>query len=48
LFTPVFALSRVAGWAAHVSEQYDDNWLIRPRSECVGPQEQLYVPIDER
>lgn len=37
LFTPIFAVSRIAGWAAHVIEQHDDNRLIRPRAEYVGP-----------
>jgi citrate synthase len=37
LFTPVFAVSRISGWAAHVIEQLDDNRLIRPRAEYLGP-----------
>lgn len=37
LFTPIFALSRIAGWAAHVIEQHDDNRLIRPRADYTGP-----------
>ena len=37
LFTPVFAVSRISGWAAHVIEQLDDNRLIRPRAEYIGP-----------
>ena len=49
LFTPIFAISRVSGWTAHILEQYADNRLIRPRAEYVGPTEQSsYVPIDER
>jgi len=48
LFTPVFAVSRIAGWAAHVLEQYADNRLIRPRAEYVGERNVPYVPIDER
>ena len=48
LFTPVFATSRVAGWIAHVLEQYADNRLIRPRAEYTGPVDQHYIPIDER
>jgi citrate synthase len=48
LFTPIFALSRVAGWTAHVYEQYSDNRLIRPESEYVGPMDVRYTPIDQR
>jgi citrate synthase len=49
LFTPIFAISRVAGWAAHVIEQHDDNRLIRPRAEYVGPAYPApYTPIDNR
>ena len=49
LFTPIFATSRIAGWTAHVIEQLDDNRLIRPRAEYIGPQyPNRYVPIDQR
>jgi len=48
LFTPIFACSRISGWTAHVLEQYDNNRLIRPRAEYVGPRGLKYVPIDER
>lgn len=48
LFTPVFAMSRIVGWTAHVMEQYEDNRLIRPRSNYVGPAQRPYVPIAER
>ncbi len=49
LFTPIFAISRVAGWAAHVLEQLDDNRLIRPRAEYTGPAYPFaYVPVEER
>ncbi len=48
LFTPIFACSRITGWTAHVLEQYENNRLIRPRAEYVGPRGQKYVPIDER
>ena len=37
LFTPIFAVSRISGWAAHVIEQLDDNRLIRPRADYLGP-----------
>jgi citrate synthase len=48
MFTPVFATSRVAGWAAHILEQYGDNRLIRPRAEYIGNKNVAYVPIDRR
>ena len=49
LFTPIFAVSRISGWTAHVMEQLVDNRLIRPRAEYVGPAyPQHYVPIDRR
>jgi len=48
LFTPVFAISRMAGWTAHVLEQYGNNRLIRPRAEYTGPRNVPYVPIGER
>jgi citrate synthase len=49
LFTPVFAVSRISGWAAHVIEQLDDNRLIRPRADYIGPSyPQHYVPVDQR
>ena len=47
-FTPIFAMSRVVGWAAHVLEQHANNRLIRPRAEYTGPGRQTYVPIDRR
>jgi citrate synthase len=49
LFTPIFAVSRIAGWAAHVMEQLDDNRLIRPRAEYLGPEyPSPYIPVDQR
>jgi len=48
LMTPIFALARMAGWTAHVREQYADNRLIRPESEYIGPLDRTYVPIEER
>ena len=48
LFTPIFAVSRVSGWIAHILEQYANNRLIRPRAEYTGPGMQKYVPINER
>ena len=49
LFTPIFAVSRIAGWAAHVIEQLDDNRLIRPRAEYIGPKHPApYVAMNQR
>jgi citrate synthase len=48
LFTPVFAISRMSGWTAHVLEQYGNNRLIRPRADYVGPRHVPYTPLDER
>ena len=49
LYTPIFAVSRIAGWAAHVIEQLDDNRLIRPRAEYIGPiYPSPYVPMEDR
>ena len=49
LFTPIFAISRISGWAAHVIEQHDDNRLIRPRADYLGPAYPApYIPLSER
>lgn len=49
LFTPFFAVSRIAGWTAHLLEQYHDNRLIRPRADYIGPDPSLkWVPVDQR
>src|SRR5215467_8817322 len=49
LYTPIFAVSRMSGWTAHILEQYADNRLIRPRAEYIGPvYPQRYQPIDRR
>lgn len=48
LFTPIFAVSRMSGWLAHILEQYENNRLIRPRADYIGPVNQKYVPIDQR
>lgn len=47
-FTNVFACARAAGWTAHIMEQYEDNRLIRPKAEYVGPEGLKVPPIDER
>ena len=48
LYTPIFAVSRVGGWLAHVLEQWEDNRLIRPRAQYTGPEDAEFVPVDER
>jgi citrate synthase len=49
LFTPIFAVSRIAGWAAHVMEQHGDNRLIRPRADYTGPAWPApYIPVANR
>ncbi|HEY2001164.1 MAG TPA: citrate synthase [Acidobacteriaceae bacterium] len=49
LFTPIFAVSRISGWAAHVIEQHDDNRLIRPRADYIGAEYPAeYTPIEKR
>lgn len=48
LFTPIFAISRTAGWTAHILEQLDNNRIIRPRAEYTGLYNQHYMPIDLR
>jgi citrate synthase len=49
LFTPIFAVSRIAGWSAHIIEQFEDNRLIRPRAEYTGPAyPNKYVAIENR
>ena len=49
LFTPIFAVSRISGWSAHVIEQLDDNRLIRPRADYIGPSyPQHWIPTEQR
>ena len=49
LFTPIFAVSRISGWTAHVLEQYTNNRLIRPRAEYIGPSyPQRYIALEHR
>ena len=49
LYTPVFAVSRMSGWTAHILEQYANNRLIRPRADYTGPTyPQRFVPLDQR
>jgi citrate synthase len=48
MFTPIFVMSRITGWTAHIIEQLADNKLIRPLSNYVGPSQRDVTPIDER
>jgi citrate synthase len=48
LYTPLFVVSRVTGWSAHVIEQLDNNRLIRPRANYTGPAARKLVPLAKR
>ena len=48
LFTPIFAISRIAGWTTHIMEQYENNRLVRPVCAYTGPRNVPYVPIEAR
>ncbi|MGH9385047.1 MAG: citrate synthase [Vicinamibacterales bacterium] len=49
LYTPIFAVSRISGWSAHVLEQFSNNRLIRPRADYTGPSyPQAWIPLDQR
>ncbi|HAV46569.1 MAG: 2-methylcitrate synthase [Pseudomonadota bacterium] len=48
LFTPIFVMSRVTGWAAHVFEQRANNRIIRPSADYIGPEKNEWVPIEAR
>jgi citrate synthase len=49
LYTPIFAVSRISGWTAHVLEQYANNRLIRPRTDYIGPRyPQQFLAMDQR
>lgn len=48
LFTPIFVMSRLIGWAAHLYEQRNNNRIIRPSADYIGPEHQQWVPIEQR
>ncbi|MEM3146747.1 MAG: citrate/2-methylcitrate synthase, partial [Archaeoglobaceae archaeon] len=48
LFVNIFAMGRIAGWLAHIIEQYETNRLIRPRAKYIGEIGKTYVPLDNR
>jgi len=48
MYTPIFAMSRISGWTAHVLEQLANNRLIRPRADYTGIKEASYIPIQKR
>ena len=48
LFTPIFVMSRITGWCAHIFEQRANNRIIRPGADYIGPEARSYIPIEDR